>query len=195
MFYDKTVILASASPRRTQLLSQAGISHMVLPSDCEEIVPDAAPDEVVKELSRQKAEDVYKKYTNEHKEEKVLVIGADTVVASGGKILGKPKSREEAYAMISGFQGRAHEVYTGVTLITGTGDNCTSKSFAECSLVNVYPMTEKEIWDYIATGEPMDKAGAYGIQGRFAIHVQGIEGDYNNIVGLPIARIYQEIKE
>ena len=109
MFYDKTVILASASPRRTQLLSQAGISHMVLPSDCEEVVPDAAPDEVVKELSRQKAEDVYKKYTNEHKEEKVLVIGADTVVASGGKILGKPKSREEAYAMISGFQGTAHD--------------------------------------------------------------------------------------
>ncbi|MCI8638528.1 MAG: septum formation protein Maf [Coprococcus sp.] len=192
---DTTVILASASPRRTKLLAQAGIRHLVLPSTCEERVSSRKPEEVVTELSRQKAEDVYTRYRQEHSKENILVIGADTVVAVGGRILGKPKDRDDAFRMISMLQGNTHQVYTGVTLLEYRNAIEKEDTFFECSHVQVYPMDDSEIRCYIGGGEPMDKAGAYGIQGEFAVFIKKIEGDYHNIVGLPIARIYQELKK
>lgn len=206
---NRTIILASASPRRTELLTQAGIEHLVIPSTCEEVIPRDErplneqfvehddldlPEKVVKELSMLKAKDVFQKYQAEHPGENFVVIGSDTVVAAEGKILGKPQDEAEAFQMIHMLQGRIHQVYTGVTLLVCENGEMWRNTFAECSDVSVYPMSEAEIREYIATGEPMDKAGAYGIQGRFAIYVREIEGDYNNIVGLPIARVYQELK-
>ena len=189
-----TVVLASASPRRTELLEQGNIKHVVMPSHCEEVITSQVPSQVVEELSAQKAEDVYQQYEKKNAGD-FLVIGSDTVVAADGKILGKPKDKEEAYQMISMLQGKAHQVYTGVTLLIQKDGKKIRKTFHECSDVHVYPMCKEEIWEYIATGEPMDKAGAYGIQGAFGVYICGIEGDYNTIVGLPLARVYQEMKK
>lgn len=189
----RTVILASASPRRTKLLSQVGILHEIIPSDCKEIVSKTAPEEVVIELSRQKAEDVFEKYVSDPNED-VIMIGADTVVAMGGTILGKPQDEKDAFRMLMLLQGNTHQVYTGVTLLRFHNGEEEIHTFYECSQVHLYPISEQEIQAYIATKEPMDKAGAYGIQGKFAMYVKGIEGDYNNIVGLPVARICQELK-
>lgn len=193
--FQGKIILASASPRRTELLQQAGIPHEVIPSECEEVISSSIPQEVVMELSAQKAQDVFETYKNKQNSvEDFLVIGADTVVAVDDSILGKPKSEEDAFRMLQLLQGKNHQVYTGVTLLYYQNGVKREQTFFECSQVNCYPISEEEIWIYIKTGEPMDKAGAYGIQGRFAIHIKGIEGDYNNIVGLPVARIYQELK-
>lgn len=189
-----TVVLASASPRRTELLSQGNIKHIVMPSHCEEVITSEVPSQVVEELSVQKAEDVYQQYEKENAGD-FLVVGSDTVVAADGKILGKPKDEADAFQMISMLQGKAHQVYTGVTLLIKKDGKKLQKTFHECSDVHVYPMSEEEIQEYIATGEPMDKAGAYGIQGAFGVYIRGIEGDYNTIVGLPLARVYQEMKE
>lgn len=124
------------------------------------------------------------------------MIGADTVVSSEGRILGKPASEEEAEEMIRSLAGKSHQVYTGVTLIWKEPSGETKRSsFAEGTDVFVYPMDEEEIRAYARCGEPMDKAGAYGIQGRFAAYVEKIEGDYSNVVGLPVGRLYQEIKK
>ena len=189
-----TVVLASASPRRTELLEQGNIKHIVMPSHCEEVITSEVPGQVVEELSVQKAEDVYRQYEKESQED-FLVIGSDTVVAAEGKILGKPEDEADAFRMISMLQGKTHQVYTGVTLLIKKDGKKIQKTFNECSNVHVYPMSEEEIREYIATGEPMDKAGAYGIQGAFGVYIRGIEGDYNTIVGLPLARVYQEMKE
>ncbi len=118
------------------------------------------------------------------------MIGADTVVCCEGKILGKPHSREAAAEMLTALQGRSHEVYTGVTLYSQS----ETVTFFECTQVEFYPMTEVEISEYIDSKEPMDKAGAYGIQGLGARFVKDIRGDYNNVVGLPVGRLYQELK-
>ena len=160
-----TVVLASASPRRTELLEQGNIKHVVMPSHSEEVITSQVPSQVVEELSAQKAEDVYQQYEKKNAGD-FLVIGSDTVVAADGKILGKPKDKEEAYQMISMLQGKAHQVYTGVTLLIKKDGKKIRKTFHECSDVHVYPMSKEEIREYIATGEPMDKAGAYGIQGE-----------------------------
>ncbi|MDE7058130.1 MAG: Maf family protein, partial [Lachnospiraceae bacterium] len=112
------------------------------------------------------------------------------IVAMEGQILGKPKDRADAMRMLRLLQGKKHQVITGVTVLLGS---TKTRSFAEVTDVSLYPMTDAQIERYIATGEPMDKAGAYGIQGRFAAYVRGIEGDYNNVVGLPIGRLYQEV--
>lgn len=192
---DMTVILASASPRRTELLSQAGIQHIVVPSSCEEHITSSHPEDVVQELSLQKAENVFSTWLSEHPEGKFLVIGSDTVVANNGQILGKPSGREEAQHMIESIQNHTHQVYTGVSIMLYDGSIKKEKTFYEKSDVDIYPMTSKEIQSYLSTDEPYDKAGAYGIQGAFAIYVRGITGDYNTIVGLPIARIYQELKQ
>lgn len=189
------VILASASPRRTELLHQAGFEHVIMPSECEEVIKSDVPQEVVQELAQQKAEEVFARYSAGRQGENFLVIGADTVVVLDGKILGKPRNETDAFQMLHALQGRSHQVYTGVSLIKQEDGSAERKTFYECSDVNVYSISEDELKGYIATGEPMDKAGAYGIQGRFAVHIRGIQGDYNNIVGLPIARIYQEIRE
>ena len=189
-----TVVLASASPRRTELLEQGNIKHVVMPSHSEEVITSQVPSQVVEELSAQKAEDVYQQYEKKNAGD-FLVIGSDTVVAADGKILGKPKDKEEAYQMISMLQGKAHQVYTGVTLLIKKDGKKIRKTFHECSDVHVYPMCKEEIREYIATGEPMDKAGAYGIQGLCARFVEKIQGDYNNVVGLPVGRLYQELKK
>lgn len=183
------IILASASPRRRELLAQVGITPEVMPSHVEEVVTSTQPDQVVMELSAQKAEDVAAMYLNTDRD--LVVIGSDTVVAVDGAILGKPHDEVDAVRMISMIQGRTHQVYTGVTMIFGTtGERAT---FAEKTDVHVYPMTETQIRQYVATREPMDKAGAYGIQGYFAAYIQGISGDYNSVVGLPVGRVCQEL--
>lgn len=181
-------VLASASPRRSQLMRQIGLKPDIIPSMVEEKAEGITPDETVRELSRQKAEDVARKYG-----EGVVVIGADTVVAIGDRILGKPSSHKEAVEMIHLLQGNVHQVYTGVTIIL-CGREKKKVTFAERTDVSVYAMSEQEIYRYAESGEPMDKAGAYGIQGKFAAYIQGIQGDYNNVVGLPIGRLYQELK-
>lgn len=182
-------ILASGSPRRRELLGQIGIAPEVKPSHVEEKVTSRVPEDVVVELSAQKAEDVAADAP-----EGVVVLGADTVVAIDGMILGKPGSHEEAYEMIRRLQGNRHQVYTGVTLIYKEAEGCRGVSFAEKTDVELFPMTEEEIRAYAESEEPMDKAGAYGIQGIFAKYVSGIHGDYNNVVGLPVGRVYQEWK-
>ena len=186
------IVLASGSPIRRELMEQIGIRTEVMPSSVEERVTSDIPDQVVLELSGQKAEDVAEKTEGRD----VLVIGADTVVASEGRILGKPGSVAEAGEMIASLAGKCHQVYTGVTLIyRDPSGEMRRKAFAERTDVYVYPMDEEEIRGYAGCGEPMDKAGAYGIQGRFAAYVEKIDGDYNNVVGLPVGRLYQEIKE
>jgi len=183
------IILASASPRRRELLGQVGITPEIIPSTMEEVISSRDPEQVVLELSSQKAGDVAAGCQGE-----VIVIGADTVVSVGGEILGKPKDTQDAARMIGLLQGGVHQVYTGVTLIL-TGEKGRSVSFAERTDVRVYPMTPKEILQYVTSGESVDKAGAYGIQGRFAAYIQGIRGDYSNVVGLPVGRTYQELKK
>lgn len=215
------LVLASASPRRRELLSQIGLEFTVMPSTKEENAKATEAGALVQELSRQKAADIWKQLSggqgqnpdanqgqnpdtdqkqiseetqapnlNGKRQPELLVIGADTVVCCEGKILGKPHSREAAVEMLTALQGRSHEVYTGVTLYHQRG----TVTFFECTQVEFYPMTEAEISDYIDSKEPMDKAGAYGIQGLGARFVKGIRGDYNNVVGLPVGRLYQELK-
>ena len=139
-----TVVLASASPRRTELLEQGNIKHVVMPSHCEEVITSQVPSQVVEELSVQKAEDVYQQYETKNTGD-FLVIGSDTVVAADGTILGKPKDKEQAYQMISMLQGKAHQVYTGVTLLIKKDGKKIRKTFHECSDVHVYPMSKEEI--------------------------------------------------
>ncbi|MBO5165502.1 MAG: septum formation protein Maf [Lachnospiraceae bacterium] len=203
------VILASASPRRKELLKQIGIEFEVCVSTCEEKITKTIPAEVVCELSAQKALDVWQKVKVDSKvavsdatgqqnvadKQSPIVIGADTVVAYDGKILGKPADKEDAVRMLSMLSGNTHEVYTGVTFCYAESGTEKVHTFYERTAVTFYPMSWEEIVNYVASGDPMDKAGAYGIQGSFAAYVKGIEGDYNNVVGLPIGRLYQEIKE
>lgn len=184
------IILASGSPRRKELLELIGVEFNIITSNKEEVITSTNPEEVVKELSMMKAEDVAEGVTGP-----AIILGADTVVAHGGRILGKPKDKEDAFRMIRSFAGEDHYVYTGVCIIKKEADGSVKKiSFAEGTKVTVYPMSDEEIERYVASGEPMDKAGAYAIQGLFAPYIKGIEGDYYNIVGFPIAGIYQRLK-
>ena len=187
------IILASASPRRRELLTQIGLEFQVVVSNVEEKVTATAPAAVVEELSGQKAEGVLQMMGAQ--EQDCLIIGSDTIVAVDGKILGKPKDAEDAKSMLGLLQGRAHEVYTGVTVLKVNAGDIESRTFHECTKVLFFPMTEEEIDTYVATNDPLDKAGAYGIQGFCARYISGIEGDYNNVVGLPVGRLYQEIKD
>ena len=185
---EKNVILASGSPRRKELLAQAGFTFTVCPAKGEERTTKTLPCDIVCELSHQKALEIAKAQNAP-----CYVIGADTIVAFENRILGKPKDNTDAVRMVSMLQGNTHQVYTGVTLIEVCEDkSLREKSFYEETNVHVCPMTENEISTYVATGEPLDKAGAYGIQGAFSIYVSGIEGDYFNVVGLPVSRLYHE---
>lgn len=185
------VVLASASPRRRELLNQIGIEPEVRPSGMEEKTDAKKPDLMVMELSRQKAEDIAAGCGAG-----VMVIGADTVVAVSNEILGKPMTPMGAYEMIEKIQGRTHQVYTGVTVLLCQEDrHIHGITFAVKTDVHVYPMTPEEMKEYADCGEPLDKAGAYGIQGRFAAYIKGIDGDYTNVVGLPLGRLNQEVKE
>lgn len=188
------IYLASASPRRKELLKQVGLSFKTLPSTVEEKITRTKPDEVVEELSYQKAVDVCGKLTAEGVED-FVVIGADTVVSCWGEILGKPKDKEDAAGMLKRLQDGSHQVYTGVTLAWKSRDiSPMYYTFSECTDVTMYAMTEEEIRRYVDSGEPMDKAGAYAIQGLCAAYIQSICGDYNNVVGLPVGRVCQELK-
>lgn len=190
------IILASKSPRRKELLSQVGYTYECVVSEKEENTDAVQPSDVVKELSQQKAEDVCAKIEKEGQmEEDCLVIGADTIVAKDSEIFGKPKDTEDAKRMLSALQGREHSVWTGVTLIYLRDGKKKKKVFAEETKVHMYSMSEQEIEEYIRTKEPEDKAGAYAIQGYAAKFIKKIDGDYNNVVGLPVARIYQELKK
>lgn len=193
------IVLASSSPRRRELMAQAGFLFEIIVSEADENIEVEAPDRMVEELSRRKAEAVAELVKKQGFDgDSCLIVGADTMVAIDGKKLGKPVGEAGAEAMLKELSGRTHQVYTGVTLIRIKKESGTfsqeRRTFSEGTDVSFYSMTEQEIREYIATGEPMDKAGAYGIQGRAAIFVKEIRGDYNNVVGLPIARLYQELK-
>ena len=195
----KQYVLASASPRRIELIKMIGIEAEVVPSTLEENADTDDPERLVRELALQKARDIAARY---HDGE--IVIGADTCVYAGESILGKPKSKDEAMAMLAMLQGNVHRVYTGVALVrcggdrsseSGPGNNSREVYFVEKTNVHVYPMTAEEILAYVETGEPMDKAGAYAIQGAFCRYIEKIEGDYYNVMGLPVGRLYQTLKE
>lgn len=194
------IVLASSSPRRRELMAQAGFAFEVLVSEADETIETETPGEMVEVLSERKAAAVAEEIKRQgFAEESVLLVGADTMVAIDGKKLGKPKDEKGAEEMLEELSGRTHQVYTGVTLIRlKKAENGSilqeSRTFSEGTDVSFYPLTKEEIRSYIATGDPMDKAGAYGIQGKAAVFVKEIKGDYNNVVGLPIARLYQELK-
>lgn len=186
------IILASGSPRRRELLAQAGFEFKVEVSNADENVSEESPVEMVEELAARKAKAVVNLHNQ--KEDNCLIIGADTIVVLDGKILGKPSDEEDAKTMLASLSGRTHQVYTGVALfMVKEGMIEKKKTFHECTDVTMVPMTEKEIAEYVASGDPMDKAGAYGIQGPAAVFISGIRGDYYNVVGLPISRVYHEI--
>lgn len=186
------IILASGSPRRKELLLQIGIVPEIIVSHVEEKITSDVPAEVVMSLAEQKAVDVAKEMP-----EGTVILGADMVVAADGKILGKPKSHEEAYEMIRRLAGRSHQVYTGVCLVKKgpEGEADTVVSFYDETDVNVSPMTEKEIREYADSEEPMDKAGSYAVQGFFARYIDGLKGSYANVMGLPVHLVYQELKK
>lgn len=180
----KHIILASASPRRKEILELADLKFDIMPSNAQEITTKTAPNEVVMELASIKAKDIYKK-----SEKQSMIVGADTVVAYQGQILGKPTDEADAKRMLTMLSGQTHEVYTGVCII----EDGKTKTFYEETKVTFYEISDEQIDHYIKTGEPMDKAGSYGIQGKAAVFIKGIEGDYYNVVGFPIARFLQEI--
>ena len=198
MKYTKKIVLGSASPRRRELLQQIGMEFSIITSDCEESITKTAPEEVVQELSLMKAKDVFAKIKREDgvpDTSEVLVIGADTIVALEGEILGKPHSKENAISMLNHLQGKTHQVYTSVSFVWEENGEVLTHTFFECTEVEVLPMTKEEIASYVSLDTCMDKAGAYGIQNEFACYVKGIKGDYNNVVGLPVGRVYQELKQ
>lgn len=185
------IILASGSPRRKEILEQIGVTFSIITSEKEEVMDHNDPEKLVKDLSEMKAGDVANKVVGP-----AIVIGADTVVAQNGRVLGKPKNEENAKEMLTLLQNNTHEVYTGVFVLIIEEDGTKRElSMAVATKVMVAAMNEQQIEDYIATKEPMDKAGSYAIQGIFAPYILGIEGDYYNIVGFPIATVYQKLYE
>ena len=185
------LILASKSPRRKEILERCGFQPEILVSGCDETtVKEKDPAQLVEALSKMKAEDVSSKCQYGD-----LIIAADTVVSIDGRILGKPKTKKEAFEMLSELNGRSHQVYTGVTVIKKKKNADEKRTFHETAEVTFAKMTNCEIHRYVDSGEPMDKAGAYGIQGIFAKHVERIEGDYYNVMGLPAAATYRVMKE
>lgn len=182
-----SIVLASGSPRRKELLQMLGVSDMIIcPAVGEENADDKlSPEETVCALSRAKAEEVGAKFSPDD-----VIIAADTIVWCDGKIFGKPHSERQAEDMLAALSGKTHEVYTGVTVIKGE----KTISEAECTRVRFRPLDKAEIAAYIASGEPMDKAGAYGIQGKASLFAEGIEGDYFNVMGLPLCRLGQMLK-
>jgi len=189
------IVLASASPRRRELLTQIGLTYTAMVSDKETEPFSSDPVEVCREEARMKAEDVVEKAVAIFPGIPLIVIGADTVVSCDGQILGKPADREDAEAMLRLLSGKTHQVYTGVCAIACQGaslaDGTDKCLFVDGTDVRVAELSDEDLNDYLATKEPYDKAGAYGIQGLFARYVEGIDGDYNNVVGLPVGRLYR----
>ncbi|MBQ8941634.1 MAG: septum formation protein Maf [Firmicutes bacterium] len=188
-------ILASGSPRRQELLKQIDMKFEIITADVDESYEaDTPPDGIVRQLSRRKGFAVFDKIKGELSEDSVI-IAADTLVALDKNVLGKPKDEKDAFEMLKSLSGRSHFVYTGVTLIYSGKNGVKDMTFSDGAEVFFRELEDKEILDYIATGEPMDKAGAYGIQERGALLAEGIKGDFYTIVGLPIVRVVTGIKE
>ena len=182
----RKLILASQSPRRRELLELAGLTFECIPSRAEEHIPEGIPAEKVPALlAESKARDILRSHPD------AIVLGSDTIVVCDGDILGKPADEEDAFRMLSELSGRTHMVYTGVAILSADQQTV----FTTGTAVEFYPLTEKEIRDYIRTGEPMDKAGAYGIQGRGALLVKKIDGDYYTVMGLPIAEVVRHLPD
>lgn len=181
------LVLASRSPRRRELLTQAGIPFQINVSDVSEEVSEMIPEDKVLAIAKKKGLDIFSKYSTPD----VVVLSADTIVVVDTQILGKPKDKEDARRMINMLQGRKHDVYTAV-YIQSVFKN---ESFVEKTEVEIAPMTNEEIEDYISSKEPYDKAGAYAIQGIFSKYIKGIVGDYYNVMGLPIHKVYELLKE
>lgn len=179
------LVLASSSVNRRQILERAGIDFVWMASDADETAEGLAPDVLVQELARRKLEAVLPRCLADD-----AVVTADTVVSIDGEILGKPRDAAEASRFLHLLSGRTHTVYTGVC-IAYRGRRV---QFCQTTEVHFYPLSEKMIADYVASGEPFGKAGAYGIQGPAALFVEGIVGDYNNIFGLPAARVMREVE-
>lgn len=186
-------VLASGSPRRRELLEQVGLSFEISSAHGEEVITKTLPAEIVEELSRQKADEVADRYAQTYKNDTCVIIGADTIVAFGNEIMGKPHDNADAVRMLTQLAGNTHQVYTGVTLVIFENGGRRTLTFYEKTDVEMYPMTAGQVQAYVATGEPSDKAGAYAIQGRCAAYIKGINGEYNNVVGLPVARLMQEL--
>ena len=188
------IFLASASPRRSEIMTLAGLSFRVIEPHCDEDTDERSPDKYVMELSRRKAEAGHELIRETVREDccgDYIVIGADTIVFSDEKILGKPRDEEQAFEMLRALSGNTHEVYTGVTVKSQD----TAVSFFEKTQVSFFDIPDGYLMDYVKTGEPMDKAGAYGIQGRGCFLVEKINGDYFNVMGLPIARLMKILRE
>ena len=186
------LILASCSPRRRELIKYIGAPYECISVDADESCFSKNPAVAVCEISSKKAvaalDDV------KELEEEQVIIGADTIVVCDGKILGKPENPTHAKQMLKMLSGRTHQVYTGITLLYKKEGKMLQKAFSECTDVEIEKLTDSEIEEYIAVNEYGDKAGSYAIQGVFSAHVKGIKGDYNNVVGFPVARLYKELK-
>lgn len=187
----KTIILASSSPRRKYLLEQIGLTPLIIPAGIEETMPpDCSPEQTAVYLSAQKAAHVAKNYAHG------LIIGADTVVVHKHEILNKPESKEQAYDFLRRLSGETHYVITGVTLVEKDGNTERNLSFFERTEVTFGNLSNQEIQKYVASGSPMDKAGAYGIQDDIgALFVRKISGCYYNVVGFPLFLFYENLKQ
>ncbi len=182
---NKQLILASKSPRRQELLEKCNIPFISIPADIDETLTPGIPlTEAIKELSKRKASSILQQYPD------AIVLGSDTIVTINDQVLGKPHSKQDAFAMLKQLQNQTHQVITGIAILSVkrvyTGVSVSNVTFAQ--------MTDEEIMDYINTGEPMDKAGSYGIQGQGGCYVTKIQGDYYAIMGLPLNLVYEELK-
>lgn len=193
------IILASGSPRRKEIMRQMGICFETIPSQVKEDIKEENPSKMVEALASLKAKEVAARL--KHERDNLIIIGADTVVHHKGHVLGKPKDRDDAARMLKEISDDVHDVYTGVSIIirrNGGNEEPEPEDenivFSVRTRVTVKKLAEDEIEEYIASGEPFDKAGAYAIQGRFGIYIKEINGDYYNVVGFPIAKIYEELR-
>lgn len=195
-------ILASGSPRRVELIQKLHLPFEVEKALGEELTTETEPAKYAMSLAREKALEVYNRLSNiprSAEKDSLFVLGADTIVVHNGQILGKPSDEEDAFEMLSSLSGKTHEVYTGVTLVFDRIDGSKTAdpvivSFFDKTEVTFNTLSADEIRAYISTGDPLDKAGAYGIQGDFSIHVSGVKGNFENVIGLPVSKIYEEIK-
>ncbi len=185
------IVLASASPRRREILTLGGVPFEVCPAADEQAPEGVAPADLVRVLARSKASQVAAQYADR------VVLGADTMVVLDGKLLGKPTSKQQAVKMLMSLQGREHQVMTGVWMIRTNENKAIVKEdgFTDVATVKFFPMTRGEAEEYVATGEPMDKAGAYGIQGYGMRFVEGIHGDFYTVMGLPAGRLLRFLRD
>lgn len=187
------LILASASPRRAEILRNAGFDFDVVSAHADESLhPNEAATDYVRRLAEEKARTAARRLAKDAASDSVLVVGADTVVVIGNEILGKPSSAANARDMLRRLSGKTHDVYTGLAVLQGNG---VAHTAVEKTCVTFEPLNEEEIEDYIASGEPFDKAGAYAIQGRGGKLISRIEGCYFNVMGLPLARLYAILRD